>query len=504
MKPLLFRFILITVFLFSNLVAVAQNTWNWVGSDNNFAITHNAVTFFENKIITNGTTVFFGDTIPYVSLSLFKYDSFGNLLYDTLLGKIDTTYVPIYTSKVIGNTICNAGEVRYPNLPAKPYDQFASFINLDNNKIFKYIYPTDTIGSNYIKKSLILNSNRYCLLFQYASIAGGGPTTSAKLVIIDSLGNILNQKLFTNAGYWYLPTDLVQFEDNYFLVINKMLINNIQDPSNLVIYKLDSIFNPIDSFKTTSNNWYFGNSTLVFPNGDFVVGGVHSDAWEPDGDVWQKKYLRKFDKNLNILWTKYFGKRNLNTSITELFITSDGNILGTGTDGIATITNNGDTIGHITGCIFKFTADGDSLWMHNYQAIDDPLYGDNNELLDIDEMPDGGFVACGKSVAFFPYRQRGWLIRVDANGCLTPDCVSSTKEIDTNNTHVVFPNPSYENLNITNANQISFYQIFQFDGKLIAQGNTFPIKISEYANGLYFLRINTKSNQVINQKIIKQ
>lgn len=500
MRPLFFRFILIKVFLFSAFVSNAQNSWNWVGSDNNFAITHNAVTFFENKIITNGTTVFYGDSIPYVSLELFKYDSFGNLLYDTLLGKIDTTYVPIYTSKVIGNTICNAGEVRYPNLPAKPYDQFASFINLDNNKIFKYIYPTDTIGSNYIKKSLILNSNRYCLLFQYASIAGGGPTTSAKIVIIDSLGNILNQKLFTNAGYWYLPTDLFQFEDNYFLVINKMLINNIQDPSNLIIYKLDSLFNPIDSFKTTSNNWYNGNSTLVFPNGDFVVGGVYSDAWEPDGDVWQKKYLRKFDKNLNVIWTKYFGLRNLNTGITKLMITSDGGIVGCGRDGFLT-----DTIGiHITGCIFKFTANGDSVWMHNYQAIDDPLYGDNNELLDIDEMPNGGFVACGKSVAFFPFRQRGWLIRVDVNGCLTPDCISSTQEIDINNTLIVFPNPSNEILNITHSNQIYSYQILQFDGKLITQGKSFPINISEYSRGIYLIKIQTKNNEIINQKFMKQ
>lgn len=66
--------------------------------------------------------------------------------------------------------------------------------------------------------------------------------------------------------------------------------------------------------------------------------------------------------------------------------------------------------------------------MKNYQAIDDPVNGDNNELLDLDEMPDGGFVACGKVVAFSPYRQRGWLMRVDANGCLTPKCLNSTKK----------------------------------------------------------------------------
>jgi hypothetical protein len=185
-------------------------------------------------------------------------------------------------------------------------------------------------------------------------------------------------------------------------------------------------------------------------------------------------------------------------------ITSDGHIAGTGIDGLVTININGDTIGHITGCIFKFTADGDSIWMHNYQAVDDPIYGDNNILMDIDEMPDGDFVACGTSHIFYLNKYKGWIMRVDANGCLNPDCISSTKEIEENSEFIVYPNPINGLLNITNLNQISYYQIFQFDGKLVERGNTFPINISQYSNGLYFLQINTKSNQVINQKIIKQ
>jgi hypothetical protein len=163
-----------------------------------------------------------------------------------------------------------------------------------------------------------------------------------------------------------------------------------------------------------------------------------------------------------------------------------------------TINSNGDTIGHIAGCIFKFSSDGDSIWMHNYQAMDSPIYGDFNILLDIDEMPDGGFVACGYGDEINNGNlKRGWLIRVDDNGCLTSDCVSSVKEIENIKDFFVYPNPSNEILNITNSNQISFYHIFQFDGKLVEHGNTFPINISEYSTGLYFLQINTKTNQVI-------
>ncbi len=94
-------------------------------------------------------------------------------------------------------------------------------------------------------------------------------------------------------------------------------------------------------------------------------------------------------------------------------------------------------------------------------------------------------------------------MRVGANGCLNPDCISSTKEVDEPNQFFVYPNPTNDILNITNLHQISTYQIYQLDGKLITQGNNFPIDISKFTNGIYFLKIATKNNQIINQKILK-
>jgi hypothetical protein len=312
--------------------------------------------------------------------------------------------------------------------------------------------------------------------------------------------NIQQNKIISFPNFHTTISNFHQFENYYFLSTNKVLINNINNPSDLVIYKMDTLLNLVDSFKTTTNNWYYANSSVVFPNGDFVVGGVYSDAWEPDGDVWQKKYLRKFDKNLNIIWTKYFGLRNLNTYISKLIISSDGNIVGTGIDGYLS-----DSIGiHITGCIFKFTANGDSIWMHNYQAINDTTYGDNNSLLDIDEMPDGGFVACGNAEAFIPYRRRGWLLRVDANGCLIPNCVVGIEDKIEQQEFIIYPNPTHNSLTITNANEIAYYQIFQFDGKLMASGNSLPIDVSAYTSGLYFLKVSKNTNEVFNFKFMKQ
>ncbi len=68
----------------------------------------------------------------------------------------------------------------------------------------------------------------------------------------------------------------------------------------------------------------------------------------------------------------------------------------------------------------------------------------------------------------------------------------------------IFPNPASDFFTINYPSQISSYQIYQFDGKLIKQGNSFPVHINEFTQGLYFIQLKTKFNQDIYQRIIIQ
>ncbi len=502
MKILLISKSILILFVLINSITVAQSTWNWVGQDNNFAISHQGVKFHNDTINTCGLTIYYGDSIPYVTLERFKYDLNGNLLSDTRLGNMDTTYVVGNRINFMNNTFCNYGEVRYPSQPTKPYNQFAYFIDINNNKGFKYIHPLDTPSLNLIERAIKFDDNKYCLLFHDQPIAGT-TTTISKILFIDSLRNIIQEKTFAENGYWMIPRELFKSENYYYLLMNKQLINMINNPSDLFIYKMDTLLNLVDSFKTSSHNWYGGCTAQPLSNGDFIVAGIYSDGWQ-GSNVWQKKYLRKFDKYFNIIWTKYFGKRSFNTGINKLIISNDGNIVGCGIDGIVTTTVNGDSIGHLTGCIFKYTLDGDSIWMRNYQALDDPLYGDENMLLDIDEMPDGGYIASGKAMATLPTRRRGWIIRLDANGCLTTDCVSNTRELEQSTEIIAYPNPGSDLIYLSNSGLIKYYEVFKFNGDIVRQGNSFPIDMENFPNGLYFLKILTNDDKIINHKLIKQ
>jgi hypothetical protein len=518
MKPLYFSFRILVIILFCNSVSYAQNTWNLVGQDNNNRSINVVSKIINNKIYVPSFSINWNDTIPYVQISLTKYSANGAIEFDTLYGNANQTFAlssASYSSSYHQGTFCFAGEVRYPLNGISRY----GFLALDSLNITKMLYISpfnyDTsvnfAGISTVKKYdnnyLTVSHFQHPVSYQWAN---DNWSKWNILQLLDTNGNVIaNRTIGGGIGqedYQYSCNAIHYFDNHFYAIVNKLNYRQWQtNPTNIIIYKLDTLLNIVSSYSTANGNWYDANSLAVYPNGDFIVGGIYVDARDNEYDYWQKKYIRKFDKDLNIIWTQYFGLRNLNTGITKLMITSNGSIAGTGIDGLVTINSNGDTIGHITGCIFKFTSDGDSIWMHNYQAMDSPIYGDVNVLLDIDEMPDGGFVACGYGDEINNGNlKRGWLIRVGANGCLTPDCISSTQEIENNNTFFVYPNPSNEILNITNSNQISFYHIFQFDGKLVEHGNTFPINISEYSTGLYFLQINTKTNQVINQKIIKQ
>ena len=511
----LFRFL--AILLFSTFSSFAQSTWNLVGQDNSTRCINVLSKLVNGKIYAPSFSINWNDTLSYTQISLTNLSFNGEFVFDSLYGNSNQTFAlsaTSFNSSYNQGEFCFAGDIRYP---LNNYTKFG-FLALDtlnNTKLlytspFNYDTTVSFYGISLVKKFgnkyFIASKLQHPSAYQWENDNWCGWSV---LQMLDSLGNVLASKTIgggvSQQNYIYTCNTVHYFDNHYYAIVNKLNYRQWQtNPTDLIVYKFDTLLNIVSSYSTSNGNWYASNSSSFYENGDFIVGGTYVDARDNNDDFWQRKYIRKFDKNLNVIWTKYFGRRNLNTYITKLMVTSDGNIAGCGIDGLVTTSVNGDSIGHITGCIFKFSLDGDSLWMHNYQAMDSPIYGDVNQLNDLDEMPDGGFIACGYGDEINNGNlKRGWIMRVGANGCLNPDCISSTKEADESNQYFVYPNPTNDILNITNPHQISTFQIYQMDGKLITQGITFPINIGDLKNGIYFLKITTKNKEIINHKILK-
>lgn len=89
--------------------------------------------------------------------------------------------------------------------------------------------------------------------------------------------------------------------------------------------------------------------------------------------------LYKYDANGNSIWTKAYGEASEAEEVNDLILTSDGNIVITGT------VESSDRL-----LVAKFDMSGDSIWFKKHFVTDIDNIG--NEVI---ELPDGGFAVVG-------------------------------------------------------------------------------------------------------------
>jgi hypothetical protein len=90
---------------------------------------------------------------------------------------------------------------------------------------------------------------------------------------------------------------------------------------------------------------------------------------------------------------------------------------------------------------------------------------------------------------------------------LTNHGVTSNPESLGQNSLSIFPNPCFNSIEVTNAEEIIQYKLFDINGRLLKSDpinqSNFNIDVSEFDNGVYFLEVDTKMNSYTH-KIIKQ
>jgi hypothetical protein len=495
---------IITLFLWLFHLSVYPQTFLVTGPDNNTSTMNWGVKIIDNLVATYSTTVNYNDSIPYVGFNATKYDFNGNMVVDTFIGNMNITVVPAFAATYSNGYFGIAGQVRYP-LSLAPYKTSALLLHKDFVKSFPIAVDNEQEDNTAFSNYVFMEKPNKIIVIKNAQLSANLSTVKCRIYVLDTIGNILQQKEFIQTGKWCQSYRIHRFENNYYLVINCQQNNALNDPTNLVIHKLDTLFNILNTYQTFNGRYYNANTTAVFPNGDFVVGGVYSDAFTPPDNLWQQKYLAKYDKNLNLIWFKKFGVRTLSTSVNKLIITSEGNIVGVGKEDLTP----DSAWFHKTGCIFKFSPDGDSLWMHNYTGVFSADYGALNDLVDVDEVPGGGFVACGNGVGLVPYTLRGWVIKVDADGCLNPGCITAIEKRDNTKIIRIYPNPANTYLTIENQSFESALtvQIFNITGEKVLDErlnnlNNQKVATGHLNNGMYLLRIFNDENKLIHSEKI--
>jgi hypothetical protein len=186
--------------------------------------------------------------------------------------------------------------------------------------------------------------------------------------------------------------------------------------------------------------------------------------------------------------------------ITQL---SDGNLIAYGVVGLVE-----DNIPEVVGLIYKFTKDGELLWVRDYgipipeEFVDLAPIGvlGSGRIENCQELPDGRILCIGEHAYAIPgtsfYREL-WVLMLDEEGCLEPGCeetniLTSSHSVQTYDAGVFYPNPTGDILHIRDV-EFDEYRVYDLMGRLVESGSfTQRLVVADYTAGIYVLQLKEK------------
>ncbi|MEZ4948261.1 MAG: T9SS type A sorting domain-containing protein [Saprospiraceae bacterium] len=170
-----------------------------------------------------------------------------------------------------------------------------------------------------------------------------------------------------------------------------------------------------------------------------------------------------------------------------------------------------------SGVIGMVDFDGDSLWMREFEFLEDSISNEYNFVLDFQKTNDGVYSWWGnQKLTSNVFQVDGWLKKLTNMAVLIPGC-QNVNTIDVVNGEIseisVFPNPVSNTIyfRIEGKNEVD-YQIIISDlsGSIklqksnIRAGKTYIMNCENWSKGIYLLSLKTYSGNYYSQKIIKQ
>lgn len=253
-------------------------------------------------------------------------------------------------------------------------------------------------------------------------------------------------------------------------------------------------------------------SPLEIEGGDLIIGTNKSDQQNSATNFSDFPQLVKINGlTLDTIWTCRIANTIYYGSTQVSQIADDGNIVCVGTYGW-----HGGAVPYSLGIISKVDTDGNLIWhRRHYHAA----YGDNL-LFDLDPLPGGGWLATGYTFLIANNgdpvtAKEAWLLALDEDGCLVPDCENLVYSVDEKNpiAFSVYPNPIQNDLNIALAhnmgNEEVLINVYDLQGRSVMQHQiqmnegTITLNASSLPSGTYLLSLTvggfTKTEKILRE-----
>jgi hypothetical protein len=255
----------------------------------------------------------------------------------------------------------------------------------------------------------------------YALLGNNFPVDLADLLLIktDSNGNEQwRQQYGTDSSDW--AKCVIQTADKGFAIGSWTRLNDgiyqrvTADP---LVFKTDSLGNL--EWTLNLGGPVMDDQAMLFPTQDscIMVLTTIGDSMYSIEYAYGRINIIKVDLQGNIIWNNKYGISSIANSASNIISLADSGFLACGYVVASTYLP-------ITGWLFRFNSDGDSLWYREYWYYpEDPSYG-YNYLRDLSSTSDNGFVTIGEAHTGGPpdYIQKIWVLKVDSVGCEIADC----------------------------------------------------------------------------------
>jgi hypothetical protein len=243
--------------------------------------------------------------------------------------------------------------------------------------------------------------------------------------------------------------------------------------------------------------------------GDVITYGVARKSVTQFGTELIQPTMTRFDTNFNVVWTYNFGKITSSGSARHLqkfTKTLDENYVGVGTYFVKT----GTDVSRGHGWIYKFSAEGDSLWGRTFPT---PLlpdeYPNGGILYGAGILSSGNIMAGG--LAEDGQNRYCWLVKITNDGCMdTLFCqTSDIYSHETGDNKIsIYPNPANDQIHINASDGIRKIVMFDSWNRIVNQKQlngvtNFDLPITDkIPDGVYFLKLIDSNNTEYIKKIV--
>ncbi len=380
--------------------------------------------------------------------------------------------------------------------------------NVDSLWIKLHGDKTEPVDTAYILKQIKQLENKDLISVGLAYHYG---ETNSRIYLLktDSLGNKLWDKWLGFGDTWFFYAfSIIQTSDNGFAIGGS--VNYWPDAQGIdpIVIKIDSLGNQ-EWIKYLGGPIRDHQAYVSLSHDNQILAGMNIGHTQYGSTGYSGRIcIVKMDNDGNIFWNKEYSGDYHTSRLNSLISLPNGNIVATG--------NYRKDYPHTIGWILKVNSYGDSIWLREYDRYslsEDSKY----QLFDIKTTSDGGLIACGDAAPHEPDpgNQDAWVIKLDSNGCDTPNCdptvIIPVERIFRLNEIRIYPNPARDMLVVGSSWlverqwKLEMYDLFgrKVEEIEVPRGREDTrFDVSGWQRGLYLVRVTCEDGDVGCGKVV--